>query len=148
MRKTHLKSNIILMEIIVCIVFFSLSAAICVKTFAFSYSLSKKSTDLGGSVLASQSMAEVYKSQVGNIEKVAEVYKSQAGNLEKSAGGLNQKNSLEELVLFYDENWYKADNNTAPNHVKLTKISDTEAKISAFNEKNEEIFSFDVCAGG
>ncbi len=134
MRKSNLKSNIVLMELIICILFFSLSTAVCVKIFAASYSLSKQSAALTGGVLAVQSMAEVYKAQNGDIKKTAKT--------------LNLNTINEEITVFYDNRWYKNQDNSSSNYVKLTKTSNKEATVTAHGEKGQIIFSIDVKAGG
>ena len=59
----HAKSSLFLMEMMVVILFFALTSAICVHLFVQSYQSAKHSEALTNGVLQAQSAAEVYKTR-------------------------------------------------------------------------------------
>lgn len=59
--RTHDKSSLFLMEMIVAILFFALSAAICVQLFVRSQQLNEDSTNLIAATNLSRNIAETYK---------------------------------------------------------------------------------------
>ena len=72
--KTRSKSSLFLMELIIVLMFFSLSAAICMKVFAVSKVKTDTARDLAQASFAAESFAEVYKEYRGAMGKVGEYY--------------------------------------------------------------------------
>jgi uncharacterized membrane protein len=58
---THNKSSLVLMEMIIAILFFALSAAVCAEIFLRSNQIDQDSTDLIHATDLSRNIAEVYK---------------------------------------------------------------------------------------
>ncbi len=58
MSNSNSKASLFLMELIMSILFFSLSAAVCVQLFVKSHALSQQSLKLNYAVIASESLAE------------------------------------------------------------------------------------------
>lgn len=121
------------MELLICVIFFTLCAAICVKTFASSYSLSKKSSDLSGSVLATQSIAEVYKAENGNLDKVLSLFPTE-----------KKDNSIK---IYYNNKWNVSSDNSLENYIIIYETGENEALIEA-HKNNTEVFSIKVKAIG
>lgn len=92
--KTRSKSSLFLMELIIVLMFFSLSAAICMKVFAISKVKTDSARDLAQASFAAESFAEVYKEYHGDMGKVGEYYSV------KSATSETKK-----MVFFYDSEW-------------------------------------------
>ena len=67
--KTRSKSSLFLMELIIVLMFFSLSAAICMKVFAVSKVKTDTARDLAQASFAAESFAEVYKEYRGDMGK-------------------------------------------------------------------------------
>ena len=92
--KTRSKSSLFLMELIIVLMFFSLSAAICMKVFAISKVKTDTARDLAQASFAAESFAEVYKEYNGDMGKVGEYY---------SVNGATS--DTKKMVFFYDKEW-------------------------------------------
>lgn len=69
MRQTR-KSSLFLLELIIAILFFALAAAVCVRLFGVSYTLTKQSEYRNTAVLQAQSIAEIYRNDDGNVDSI------------------------------------------------------------------------------
>ncbi len=72
MRQTR-KSSLFLLELIIAILFFSLSAAVCVKLFSHSYLKTKESEYRSSAVLHAQTALELFRSAEGDMTDIIEV---------------------------------------------------------------------------
>lgn len=68
------KTSLFLMEMILTILLFAICGAICMKLFAASDSLSRKTKELNKAVACAQGFAEVMRGTDGSIEAIMEVY--------------------------------------------------------------------------
>lgn len=66
------KNHLVQMELLVMVLVFALSAAVCLQVFAFSHHLSNLGCARDRAVLEAQSAAEILKSTQGNLERAAE----------------------------------------------------------------------------
>lgn len=73
MRRDRSKTGLFMMEMIIVILFFAVSAAVCVKIFAASDKMEQKSVDINQAVLIGESAAESYKAAGGDLAKAAEL---------------------------------------------------------------------------
>lgn len=64
------KSGLFLMELIIAILFFSISAVICIQLFVASYSISRKSETLNAAMLQAQTAAEYFRAADGDIDSL------------------------------------------------------------------------------
>lgn len=72
MRQTR-KSSLFLIELIIAILFFSLSSAVCVTLFSASYRNTKESEYRNVAILEAQSMVELFRNDAGQMATVLEV---------------------------------------------------------------------------
>ena len=114
------KTSLFLMELIIAIFFFSISAAICVRLFVSAHTLAEKTVNLNNAVTWSQNLAECFNSEKGDIEKIADYYPSTFV-------------SEDTLILFFDDNWEIMDGS-------LTKAS-YEAILVTKKEAAKEVYS-------
>ncbi len=91
-QRSNSKTSLFLMELIVAVFFFSLSAAVCVRLFVDAHLLAQKTVNLNNALTWSQSLAESFTGEKGNLEKIGKLYPS-AFVTEKS------------LILFFDKDW-------------------------------------------
>ena len=141
-RKPASKTSLFLMEIIIVILFFSICSAICMQTFATAQMQSKRSNSLTGSVLACQSIAEIYKAENGNFEKLVSIIENDTSD-ETSCVNYNPDNS-NILSIYYNSNWEKSSKSKdTPHYILVNKLNETEITIVAFDYE-EEIFSLTV----
>ncbi|MFI3208111.1 MAG: hypothetical protein R3Y40_03135 [Eubacteriales bacterium] len=69
MRQTR-KSSLFLIELIIAILFFSLSSAVCVSLFGASHSMTEESENRNVALLEAQSIAEIYRNDKGNLSTI------------------------------------------------------------------------------
>ena len=87
MRATS-KSNLFLIELIVAILFFSLSSVVCVRLFTVAHLKSQESLQRNLAVLQSQNIAELYRNEKGDIGQIATM--------------TNAKNENEEYTCYFN----------------------------------------------
>ena len=97
----HSKTSLFLMELIISILFFSISGAICIELFVKAHSLSKESVELNNSVLWTQNVSEVFNGCHGNLHKIADFF------TDRSVVLVSYEDNPEvgTLVMYLDENW-------------------------------------------
>ena len=71
--RTHSKTPLFLMELIIMLLVFSISAAICLKVFAGAKRIADDSRRLDAAVMMAQTAAEYWKSTYGDMDKTAEM---------------------------------------------------------------------------
>lgn len=70
--RVHSKTPLFLMELIIMLVIFSISATVCLQIFAGAKRISEESRRLDAAVVQAQTIAETWKATHGNLEKTAE----------------------------------------------------------------------------
>jgi len=92
LRRTNSRSTLFLGEVVLALLIFALSAAVCVGLLFRSYNISETSSELNQAVFCVQSAAEAFKAQP-KLEKVAAIL-----------GGDIQ---LDRCYVYYNEDWLK-----------------------------------------
>ena len=100
------KLSLFLMELIIAIFFFSLSAAVCVRLFASAHTLSERTENLENAVMWSQNLSEAFVSQKGDIASIARLFPD-GFVTESSAGGSGREGNI---VLIFDDEWELMEN--------------------------------------
>ena len=90
------KLSLFLMELIVAILFFSLSAAVCVRLFVHAHLMAERTENLSSAVIWSQNLSESFTALKGNLEEISDLYP-------------DSYLTEDTLVLFFDENWESVD---------------------------------------
>lgn len=67
------KSNLFLMELIIAILFFMLSSAVCISLFSASLTKTKESEYRNAAVLEAQSIAEIFRNDEGDMSTIIEI---------------------------------------------------------------------------
>ena len=135
--KEKSKTSLFLMELVLMILFFAVSAAVCMRVFSSAQLKSNHSDDLSNASLKAQSAAECWKLSQGEAELVAEVLGG-----EKTESG---------AAVYFDKEWNSCGEAGAKYILELEKDGD-DAKIGVFQLKNGEaqrdstIFSLTVKA--
>lgn len=93
------------MELIVAIMFFSLSAAVCVRLFASAHILAEKTGNLENAIMWTQNLSEVYVSKDGDLEQIASLYPD--AYLSKST----EDENVSSLILIFDKDWEPMEQN-------------------------------------
>ena len=116
--RTHSKTPLFLMELVIMLLVFSISAAVCLRVFAGAQNISKQSHQLDHAVLEAQKASERWKASHGNLEETAAYM-----------GALPDENGFS---VFYEEEWLT---------MEFT-CNESTADIVLLNGK-EEIFSIE-----
>jgi len=103
-----------LTELVIVILFFSLSAAVCVKIFATSELLSRTSYDINKSVVMAQNAAECFKAADADIYKTAQML----------GGAVNEST----IKIAYDKNWQISESKSVFEMIINIKSENAELK--------------------
>ena len=95
-NNTKSKSALFLLELVIAITFLALSSVICIRLFVAAHTISRQTSDLNMAVIASQSVAEVFKATGGDPAKIEEMLDPFVGQ----CGAYR---------LFYDANWQRTE---------------------------------------
>lgn len=130
-RRNSSKNSLFLMELIIVILFFSISAAICMQVFAASKLTSLHSRNLSSAVISAENAAECYKATDGDIAELAAII---GGSAETEA-----------MTVWYDGDWKRVDSPDEADF-ELTLISDGEkADIKVMDlSDGDELFALGV----
>ncbi|MCR4616746.1 MAG: hypothetical protein K5669_01025 [Lachnospiraceae bacterium] len=138
----HSKSSLFLMEMIVCILFFSLSAAVSAQMFAKSHIISETAINENYAVIEVNNMAEAFYSESGDLKAISEKFYS--GN---SVLGVSN------LMVYFDSefNIVSSESGSASYYVSVVESDNLEkhmknAKISFYDLKDssDSVYSLDV----
>lgn len=97
-RKHPSKTPLLLMELIMCIMFFALTGTVCIALFVKAHNMAEASVALTNSTMITQNAAEIFQAKEGNIDAILEVYSGSARQVSGSGAGNT-------LVILYDKNW-------------------------------------------
>lgn len=121
------RSGLFLIELIIVILFFALSAAVCMKLFVFAYTMTEYSSEISHAAAAAQNTAECFKAAEGDIVKTAELLGA----------------AFDNNILLYNPD----------DDITLTLIADTEKNdlsvngiISVADKNNKIIFEMEITA--
>ena len=135
------RSTLFLMEQLIVIAVFSFCAAVCVKTFVFSYLTVVDSKDKTGALLVAESCAESYKAVDGDLGKIALIL------------GGTVSDEADTIVVYYDKKWQVCEESEAAYVLNLTNREAAEntapppsGDILVSTALGEEVVSFAVAA--
>lgn len=110
--RQHARSSLFLLELIVAICFFSITAAICTRVFAAAHLQSIHTQDLNQAIAHTQSAAEAFRSTDGTLEALATLFPDEAiltditcTTLDSPAEGSSTEDSIPAMLLLYDADW-------------------------------------------
>lgn len=135
------RSSLFLMELMLAILLFSLAAAICVQVFVKSHMISERSTNLNHAVLASTSVAEIFRSNADSAEILSREYPFS-----------ETKDDI--TYIYYDKNWAPTNSADAcyilsielgqEYHLLVENISVYEASAYENKTKDAPIYTLEV----
>ena len=128
------KSTLALMEQVIMILVFAVTAAFCVQAFVKAELLSRQLSERDKAVGVCQTAAETVKALHGNMEQAADFLGGTAGK--------------EEFVLYYSKTWEHVSKQEAEYTLLLSLQEETEylakGEVTVFSATGEEIFSLPV----
>ena len=89
------------MELIVAIMFFSLSAAVCVRLFSSAHIMVDSTENLSNAIIWSQNLSETFVGSSGNLSAIAELYSN--GYVTYDPADHTHRDGS--IVLFFNEDW-------------------------------------------
>jgi hypothetical protein len=90
------KLSLFLMELIVAILFFSLSAAVCVRLFTTAHLIAERTENLSSAVMWSQNLTESFMAMGGDLDEISHLYP-------------DAYVTEDTLILFFDRDWEMVD---------------------------------------
>lgn len=72
--KTKSRTSLVLMELIICVLFFSVASAVCVQLFVNAHLISKHTFELNCAVAKAQGFAEVMRGTDGSYDSIIEMF--------------------------------------------------------------------------
>lgn len=121
----HSKSGIFLMELIISILFFALSSAVCIQLFVKAHLLGEETAEQNKSILWCQNLAELYIECDGSTEEIYD-YLLAGSTLSKDNITLRPKEAASgDIILYFDQNFLPSTQNS-PNLAYAAVLSCTE----------------------
>lgn len=80
MNKAKSRTSLVLMELIITILFFSLASAVCVQLFVRAYLTTNETRELNNAINITQSISEVMNGTDGSLKSVKEYFKNAEGD--------------------------------------------------------------------
>lgn len=118
--QTKSRTSLVLMELIITILFFSLCSAVCVQFFVNAHLTSKKAEELNRAVSKAQGFAEAFRGTDGSYESLIKLYPEAISNSDSS------------FTVYYDEGFNST--SSVDNAVYVSNISfDTSDNIIDIN---------------
>ena len=135
------RSTLFLMEQLIVVAIFAISAAACVRILAASYFTATESNDLSNAIHAAESAAESYKAVMGDINKTAEILNGNAVSIE----------GRDAVIVYYDKDWRVSGHSDANFALRLVESSSANkpaglmsGELTVEKLTGEEIIAFPV----
>lgn len=128
MREKRAGSGLFLMELIIVLFFFLLTAAVCIQVFAKAHSMSRSSLELSHAQSQCASAAEVFSGTDGSTEAF----------LEKFPEGSTTEAGFE---LFYDKNFQSCKENEA-RYLLVIELNKDAAAINSGKDSRTAVIRF------
>ena len=147
--KPKSRSTLFLMELIIAIFFFAITAAICTRVFAQAHLATHATTQLNQSILHIESMAEAFRSVDGDFESFAllfpEALTTPANDV---AAGARDPSGGDHLEIFYDSEWHTCEPDQAVYQILVNGTNEKAIRtihISAIDlVSGEAIYTLEV----
>ena len=100
-QRSNSRLSLFPMELIVAIMFFSLSAAVCVRLFTSAHFMAEGAKNMSGATIWSQNLAEAFAGTDGNLSEMEKLYPG--AYVSHDSDDPSMKNGY--IILFFNENW-------------------------------------------
>lgn len=136
----HSKSALVLMELIIVILFFSLASTVCIRLFSKAHLLSKQTVNENHAVIQAQNLAECFLATEGDMTQIKKLFASAVPDT-----------SDDTILLLFNKDWQECDRENAVYCAELISRPETNGLISAeitvapyAAESTEPIYSLTV----
>ncbi len=110
------KSSLFLLELIIAILFFSISAAACIQLFAKAHALDIRTSEQNQAIIWSQNLAELWRCSHGDLSFIENQIKSDYMFAEGAVSGnisAAPSSNMSSLHFSFDKNWNFTGNTSA-----------------------------------
>lgn len=133
-KKYESKTGLFLIELIIVILFFSLTSAICIQLFVKSHILSKKTTNSNHAMLWVQNITEVFYSENGNFDSIKEFF--------PTTESTNFTGVIPEFISSYDDAFAIQFNS---NWEPINSIANRKYTLLALYSDKTDFHTLDLC---
>lgn len=116
----HSKSSLVLMELIIVILFFSLASTVCIQLFAKSHLLSSRTVNENHAVIHAQNLAECFLATEGDVAQIKTLFETHVSDTPENT-----------VLLLFDGNWKECSENDACYSACLVTNPEAEGLLSA-----------------
>lgn len=116
----HSKSALVLMELIIVILFFSLASTVCIQLFAKSHLLSRQTVNENHAVIHAQNLAECFLATEGDMTQIKTLFPTCVPNT-----------SGDTVTLLFDKDWKECDETNACYSASLVAYPEADGLITA-----------------
>ena len=122
-QRSNSRLSLFLMELIVAIMFFSLSAAVCVRLFSSAHFMSENTKNMSNATVWTQNLAETFESEKGDLSAIAKFYPEAYITYDHADTSMRSG----AIVLFFDSNWDRIDSLPDASYVAYLSITTKDA---------------------
>ena len=124
-QRSNSRLSLFLMELIVAIMFFSLSAAVCVRLFASAHIMSENTKNIANATIWTQNLAESFEGNKGNLSEIAKSFPY--SHVTYDPHDTSMKDGA--IVMYFDENWQTLDSLAGASYVVYMNVITKDASI-------------------
>ena len=138
--------SLFLMELIIAIFFFSLSAGVCVRLFVSAHSLSERTENLENAVMWSQNLSEAFVAKKGDLAAIARLFPDGFVS-ENTVGDSGREGNV---ILIFDDNWELIENTLSDASYEvimstaLKDASDVYSDVNTYGELRGKAVTGDI----
>ncbi|WP_022769525.1 MULTISPECIES: hypothetical protein [unclassified Butyrivibrio] len=122
-QRSNSRLSLFLMELIVAIMFFSLSAAVCVRLFASAHIMAETTENLSNATIWTQNLAEAFEGKKGRLSDMADLFPDAVISYTTSDPSMSDGS----LVLFFDDKWNQVNGLANSSYVANLSITTEDA---------------------
>lgn len=143
------RSTLFLMEMIIAVCFFAVTAAICTQVFVKAHILTGRTSELNQAVLHAENAAEAFRSSDGDFESFALLFpEAEVYSKNELNPGARYHTASGYMAIFYDSNWNVCDETSAVYRLNVNATDEPDirtAQISIIRSALDEVvYSLDV----
>ena len=122
-QRSNSRLSLFLMELIVAIMFFSLSAAVCVRLFTSAHFMAEGAENMSSATIWSQNLAEAFTGTNGDLTEMEKLYPG--AYVSHTPDDPSMKSGY--IILFFNEKWERIDSLSDAAYFASINISVKEA---------------------
>ena len=133
-QRSNSRLSLFLMELIIAIMFFSLSAAVCVRLFTSAHFMTEGAENMSSATIWSQNLAEAFTGTNGNLSEMEKLYPG--AYVSHNSDDPSMKSGY--IILFFNESWERIDSLSdaayfASINVSVKEASEVYSDVTDYN---------------